>query len=95
MQTKVTDYIEAIIAAKLANDGKTLMHLRDGAKGEVVDLYDVAEAIFDVTNDIIIHIDTSQAINEARLRLIVEKLSEDIQLDIYDAFDARGDELFK
>lgn len=95
MQTKVTDYIEALIAAKLTNDGKTLMNLREGAKGEVVDLYDVAEAIFDVTNDIIIHIDTSQAINEARLRLIVDKLSEDTQLDIYDAFDARGDELFK
>lgn len=94
MQTKVTEYIEALVAAKLANDGKTIMNLREGAKGEVVDLHDVAEAIFEVTNDIIIHIDTSQAINEARLRLIVDRLPEDIQLNIYDAFNERGDELF-
>ncbi|ULF48742.1 hypothetical protein [Bacillus phage BillyBob] len=94
MQSKITDYIEQIVTAKLNRDGEMILRLQQDYTNEVVDLKDVGDAIINAMDDLILHIDTSQAITEARLRAIVEKLPEDIQKNIYDDFKLHEDDLF-
>lgn len=95
MQSKVTEYIEQVITAKLNHDGEMILRLQEDATDEIVDLKDVGNALIDAMDDLILHIDTSQAMTDARLRAIVEKLPEEIQNDIYDDFNAHEDDLFK
>ncbi|AGY46626.1 hypothetical protein BigBertha_118 [Bacillus phage BigBertha] len=95
MQSKITDYIEQIVTAKLNRDGEMILRLQQDYTNEVVDLKDVGDAIINAMDDLILHIDTSQAITEARLRAIVNCLPDEIQENIYYDFDAHEDELFK
>jgi len=94
MQSKITDYIEQIVTAKLNRDGEMILRLQQDYTNEVVDLKDVGDAIINAMDDLITHIDTSQAMTDARLRAIVEKLPEDIQKNIYDDFKLHEDDLF-
>lgn len=95
MQSKITDYIEQIVTAKLNHDGEMILRLQQDYTNEIVDLKDVGDAIINAMDDLILHIDTSQAIMEARLRAIVECLPEETQLRIYDDFELHSDDLFK
>ncbi|QVW29043.1 hypothetical protein [Bacillus phage SWEP1] len=95
MQSKITEYIEQIVTAKLNHDGEMILRLQQDYTNEMVDLKDVGNAIVNAMDDLIIHIDTSQAIMEARLRAIVEQLPEEVQLNIYDDFKSHEDDLFK
>lgn len=95
MNNKVSEYISDIVHFKLNHDGESVLKLQEEVKGRTVDLYDVGEALLEVTNDIIKHNDIQQAIMEARLRAIVSKLPDEVQNNIYDYFDINEDDLFK
>lgn len=94
MNNKVSEYISDIIHFKLNHDGESILNLQKEAKGRTVDLYDVGEALLEVTNDIIKHNDIQQATMEARLRAIVSKLPEETQWEINKEFRDNEDDMF-
>ena len=95
MKSKVSEYIEDIIYFKLKHNGEAILKLQEDAVGQVADLHDVGEAILEVTDDLIKHIDTYQAITDARLRAIVSALPDEVQENIYYDFNENEDDLFK
>lgn len=94
MNNKVSEYISDIVHFKLNHDGESILKLQEDSKNIMVDLYDVGEALLEVTNDIIKHNDIQQATMEARLRAIVSKLPEDIQWEINKEFRDNEDDMF-
>lgn len=94
MNNKVSEYISDIVHFKLNHDGESILKLQEDSKNIMVDLYDVGEALLEVTNDIIKHNDIQQATMEARLRAIVSKLPEDIQWEITKEFKENEDDMF-
>ncbi|USL89287.1 hypothetical protein vBBceHLY2_00011 [Bacillus phage vB_BceH_LY2] len=94
MNNKVSEYISDIVHFKLNHDGESILKLQEDSKNIMVDLYDVGEALLEVTNDIIKHNDIQQATMEARLRAIVSKLPEDIQWEINKEFKENEDDMF-
>lgn len=94
MNNKVSEYISDIVHFKLNHDGESILKLQEDSKNIMVDLYDVGEALLEVTNDIIRHNDIQQATMEARLRAIVSKLPEDIQWEINKEFRENEDDMF-
>lgn len=93
-ENKVLDYIDDIIYFRKHDDKEGMAALMAEGEAEYVTLKDVATAVLDIVDDFTTFVDASQAINEVRLRAIVESLDEELQEKIKQKFMEAEDDLF-
>jgi hypothetical protein len=76
-----------------------LEEMLEETKDETVNLYDVAQAFIQVTDDLAHYVDVSQeasqGLQEIRLLAIIEALPEDVQTKIKESFKSAEDDLLE
>lgn len=91
----VLDYITDIRKAKEDNDEYTLETLRLQGGKTYVTLEDVALAVDQITEELTNLILDSQALQEERMKAVVNELSMNTKYRILESFDKVEDDLFK
>lgn len=90
----IMDFIEDMIYFQKHKDEHGMAVLMEEGKAKHVTLDVVGEALLDIVNDVTTFVDTSQALQEVRLRAIIEALDPETQEKIKQTFIGADDDLF-
>ncbi|ADH03204.1 gp58 [Bacillus phage W.Ph.] len=95
MQNRITDYIDGMIEAKLNNDGSRMLELQKQYTNMNVSVTDVGDAILYSLEGVMQHVDSVQAMQEARLRIYFLSMPEDVRKRLLDFFEDYEPEFYQ
>jgi hypothetical protein len=97
-ENRVLEIMEDILYLRDQQD-TGLEEMLEDSKDETVNLYDVAQAFIQVTDDLAHYVDVSQeasqGLQELRLLAIIQALPEEVQTKIKASFEASEDDLLE
>jgi len=93
-ENRILEVMQNIIYLREQQD-EGLTTMLEETKDETVNLYDVASAFLNVTDDLIRYIDAAQAVAETRMIDIIKALPEDTQTKIKASFKESEDDLLE
>ncbi len=95
MQNRITDYIDGMIESKLNNDGARMLELQKQYTNMNVSVTDVGDAILYSLEGVMQHVDSVQAMQEARLRIYFLSMPEDVRKKLLDFFEDYEPEFYQ
>ncbi|AMB18685.1 hypothetical protein BH780_gp102 [Bacillus phage Eldridge] len=93
-ENRVLEVMQNILYLREQKD-EGLQTMLEETKDETVNLYDVASAFLNVTNDLIRYIDAAQAVAETRMIDIIKALPSETQTKIKQTFSDSEDDLLE
>ncbi len=93
-ENRVLEVVDRILYLRENKDEGAEFEVEE-SKDETVTVYDAANAVLSVTDDLIRYIDASQAATETRMIDIIRALPEDVQTKIKASFSESEDDLLE
>jgi len=93
-ENRVLEVMQNILYLREQKD-EGLQTVLEETKDETVNLYDVASAFLNVTDDLIRYIDAAQAVAETRMIDIIKALPSETQTKIKQTFSDSEDDLLE
>lgn len=93
MENKVLRFMEDIVYFRVHGDEKGLAALMNEEPTESVTMRDVASALIQVVDELTAYVDAAQALDEVRLKAVIDCLPKEIQDNIARKFEEAEDDL--